>query len=117
MAEAASRVGDERQYRVVIAVDFGTYSTGFAWAVVDGRNDAAAGRFVQQYTQWDGQPVPYPKTLTCLLLDGNDEAVAWGFEAEHRWQSMRSARNKQFRLVRGFKMALAPGSGQLHRGH
>ncbi len=98
---------------MVIAVDFGTYSTGFAWAVVDSRNDTAAGRFVQQYTQWAGQPVPYPKTLTCLLLNQDDEVVAWGFEAEHRWQSMRSARNNQFRLVRGFKMALAPGSGQL----
>ncbi|SKG49254.1 Hsp70 family protein [Mycobacteroides abscessus] len=104
-----------RSHRVVVAVDLGTHASGFAWAVVDGRNESAAGRFVQQYTQWAGQPVPYPKTLTCLLLDqdNDNEVVEWGFEAEQRWQAMRSVGGNRFRLVRGFKMALAPDSGAL----
>lgn len=97
-----------KSFRIVAAVDFGTFSTGFAWAVVDEKNTDATGRQIYTHTQWPSQPVAYPKTRTCLLLDKDGEVIAWGHEAHRQWRELRASRRERgLRFVQGFKMSLA----------
>ncbi|WLW50572.1 hypothetical protein [Streptomyces sp. YU58] len=80
--------------RVVAAIDFGTYGTGYAWAVVDPRIRHKVDRAIQDREDWpDAGGVPSPKTLTALLLR-DEEVLAWGHtaarlraELERRWHS------------------------------
>jgi hypothetical protein len=103
-------------HRAVAAIDFGTHGTGFAWAVVDQRNRDARVRDIYVHNQWDGQPVAYPKNLTALLLDGDSDVQAWGFDARRRWATRRAgAANDRTRYEHGFKMALLEGGPDSQR--
>jgi molecular chaperone DnaK (HSP70) len=90
--------------KVVAAIDFGTHATGYAWAVINEHNRDAKRRRIYVKTQWPSQPVAYPKNLTSLLLDDNDEVIAWGFDAKRQWHRRRDDHN--LRYVYGFKMWL-----------
>ena len=78
--------------RVVAAVDFGTYGTGYAWAVVDPAVGHRADLAIHDRDDWpDAHGVPAPKTLTALLLR-DEKVLAWGHTAarlraglEARW--------------------------------
>ena len=59
--------------RVVAAVDFGTYGTGFAWAL---RNDP--DRTIYYDEDWSGISAAYPKNLSGLLLDASGGVVGLG---------------------------------------
>ncbi|WP_336159964.1 Hsp70 family protein [Amycolatopsis sp. VC5-11] len=97
-----------RRCRVVAAIDFGTYATGFAWTVVSELHESPENRQIYSHTQWPAAPVPYPKTRTCLLLDRDGNVVTWGHDAYCRWQELRASnRAAGMRLVQGFKMSLA----------
>lgn len=84
--------------RVVAAIDFGTYGSGYAWAL---RDDPEERPFLRQ--EWPGQPVAYPKTLSALLLDGGDRVTAWGHEARRLSQSADASDSRYFDR---FKMLL-----------
>ncbi|MFI9168958.1 Hsp70 family protein [Streptomyces lincolnensis] len=67
--------------RVVAAIDFGTYGTGYAWAVVDPRIRHRSDRAIHDREDWpDAGAVPSPKTLTALLLR-DEKVLAWGHTA------------------------------------
>ncbi|RUS24240.1 hypothetical protein BC938DRAFT_473898, partial [Jimgerdemannia flammicorona] len=62
--------------RIVAAIDFGTTHSGFAMAHVDDRR-------VTDYRDWPSQIVQYPKNLTCIRYDSNDEVSSWGYNARY----------------------------------
>ncbi|WP_406113788.1 Hsp70 family protein [Kitasatospora purpeofusca] len=98
-----------KKQRVIVAVDFGTHGTGFAWTTIDDLHKDPKRRQIWVRTRWKDHPSPYPKNLSALLLDENDEIIAWGYEARRRW-AMLSAQGKPegCRYVSSFKMSLAP---------
>src|SRR4051812_11639572 len=65
--------------RVLAAVDFGTHGTGFAWTITGSPEPE-----IFYFDQWPGQPVPYLKNLSALLLDPDSNVVEWGFEAQRQ---------------------------------
>jgi molecular chaperone DnaK (HSP70) len=97
-----------KSFRVVAAIDFGTYGTGFAWAVVSDSNTDAVGRQIYLHTDWPSAPYNYPKTRTCLLLDDEGNVAEWGFAAHRMWRQQRAVCERRgLRYVQGFKMSLA----------
>ncbi|MEZ0114636.1 molecular chaperone DnaK (HSP70) [Catenulispora sp. EB89] len=88
--------------RVVAAIDFGTYATGFAWAYKR-RDRPLVPEAIQLYDSWPGAAVPYHKNLTALLLDEVGEVADWGYRAHNRHMQERDSQNTYH--VR-FKMGL-----------
>ncbi|MEU1201624.1 hypothetical protein ABZ446_36145 [Streptomyces sp. NPDC005813] len=76
---------------MVAAIDFGTHSTGYAWAVVDPRIRTKAQREINDRNDWPGSNGAHsPKTLTALLL--RDETVlAWGHPAAQTHSELETA--------------------------
>lgn len=68
--------------RVVAAIDFGTYGTGYAWAVVDPRIRHKADRAINDKDDWPDATgaSSSPKTLTALLMR-DEKVLAWGHSA------------------------------------
>ena len=97
---ATSVAGDGT--RVVGAIDFGTYGTGFAWAL---RNDPAHTIYYEE--DWPGAGSAYPKNLSALLLDERGAVVDWGYDARRRWQAGDPA-DGQLTYHEHFKMDLQP---------
>ncbi len=90
--------------KVVAAIDFGTYGSGYAWAVISDQNQNPRTRQIKTRTQWIAQPVASAKNLTALLLSSSgDEVEAWGFEAK---QLSTNNPNSPIILAQGFKMKL-----------
>jgi molecular chaperone DnaK (HSP70) len=87
--------------RVVAAIDFGTYGTGFAWAL---RNDPAHTVYYEE--DWPGAGSAYPKNLSALLLDRDGAVVEWGYDARRRWQA--TDRDTELAYHEHFKMDLQP---------
>ena len=97
-----------KKHRVVAAIDFGTHATGFAWAVVDARNNDARRREIYFHTQWPAQPIAQAKNLTALLLDANGDVIEWGYAARRRWSGSGAASLQQgTQYISSFKMKLA----------
>jgi molecular chaperone DnaK (HSP70) len=91
-------------YRIVIAIDFGTSRSGYAYAFLEDRT-------IYGRTEWPGQQVPYCKTLTDLLYTPGGEAIAWGYEARRKLAELRknhAARDYYF--FSRFKMKLREGN-------
>jgi hypothetical protein len=68
-------------HRVVAAIDFGTYGSGFAWATVNRENDDLFDRKVKHYFQWKDQRSVYAKNRSALLVGAGGDLLAWGHEA------------------------------------
>lgn len=96
--------------RVIVAIDFGTSRSGFAYAFM-------VDRKVIGWTDWPGQTMAYPKTLTQILYGPGREVVAWGFPAAQRWAELRRSRAAdQYRMFRYFKMELHEAGEHGERG-
>ncbi|WP_433620973.1 hypothetical protein [Nocardia sp. CA-120079] len=94
---------------VVVAIDYGTYGSGFAWAIVNEQNADPARRQISLFTQWPSQAVAYPKAMSCLLVNRQGRPVAWGHEAYRLWRGRKADPDIEgFKLVRGYKMSLNP---------
>lgn len=96
--------------RVVAAVDFGTYGTGFAWAL---RNDP--DRTIYYDEDWSGISAAYPENLSALLLDASGGVVAWGYPARSRLQHADQA-DRDLTYHEHFKMDLQPGGPTMAPG-
>ncbi|WP_432864900.1 Hsp70 family protein [Microbispora rosea] len=96
-----------KRQKVVAAIDFGTHGTGYAWCVIDDTNKDIRSRKIYWRNQWPSQPVAYPKNLTALLLDQDQNVLSWGYDAKRRWTSIRkkSERDEIF-YAQSFKMEL-----------
>eukprot|EP00798_Chlamydomonas_sp_ICE-L_P031956 gene31956-33742_t len=90
MAGSGTRNGVQLAKReVVIAIDFGTHGTGFAYSV-DG------GATVSMHEKYPHQAVPYPKQRTAILYNGRSP-VEIGDAAMHCADEQRT-------LLEGFKL-------------
>ncbi|MCI0457670.1 MAG: HSP70 family protein [Gemmataceae bacterium] len=90
--------------RMVIAIDFGTARSGYAFALVRDRQ-------IHRRTHWPDQPTPYVKTLTNQLCAPDGTVAAWGYSARRelaRLVKERAARG--YRLLSGFKPRLHTGA-------
>ncbi|MFE1441748.1 Hsp70 family protein [Streptomyces sp. NPDC058739] len=101
--------------KVVVAIDFGTHGSGFAWATVSNLQDVTNNRYIayQNFVKHGGSS-SYPKDLTAVLADAQGVVREFGFEARRRWQIELNQKNpNNFGYASRFKMALradAPSS-------
>jgi hypothetical protein len=99
--------------RAVVNIDFGTHGVGFAWTFLSTAHDNPAQRKIFTSDEWPGQPTPYPKTLSCLILDRDGEVVEWGWEAHRVWRTRGTRLHRSgHRLKKHFKMSLARSAGE-----
>ncbi|WP_436532570.1 trypsin-like peptidase domain-containing protein [Actinoplanes sp. HUAS TT8] len=96
--------------KVVVAIDFGTNGTGYAFALVSPENDDPTKRTVYFRDEWPKAPARGAKDLSAIVVDENLKPVAWGYEAYSWWQ-LNSAYKRAELKLRGyayaFKMALS----------
>jgi molecular chaperone DnaK (HSP70) len=100
--------------RVVVAIDFGTHGTGFAWATVSSLQDVASHREIvyQRLTSFGG--ASYPKDLSAVLVDANEVPLKFGVQARDRWERALNAGNpERLGYAARFKMAINPGTGEV----
>ncbi len=91
--------------RVVIAIDFGTARSGYAFAFATDNN-----KEVRVRSRWPDQEYGYVKTLTHLLYGPTRRVLAWGCTAMQ--EMVRLRRDGLFAghvFVRDFKPALQDG--------
>lgn len=93
----------ENAYDVVVAIDFGTSFSGFAFSFNhrDGSEDIFMNRAwgsAQGYSTF--------KTPTCLLLSPLKEFDKFGFEAAEKYAELEDANEKSFYCFDRFKMKL-----------
>lgn len=90
-------------YDVVVAIDFGTSFSGFAFSFNhrDGSEDIYMNR------SWgSAQGYSTLKTPTCLLLNPEKKFVKFGFEAAERYAELEDANEISFYCFDRFKMML-----------
>jgi hypothetical protein len=93
--------------RLAVAIDVGTHAIGSSWCVISDSNDDPSSRKIQFCNQWDSQPAPTAKNLSALLLGGDGNLIAWGYEARRLWLTQGAElRKKGARYHQGFKMDL-----------
>jgi len=89
---------------VVIAIDFGTSRSGYAWASFRRRN-------ILTSDSYPGRRPPYPKTLTEVLYGPDRTLKAWGYPARRELATLRKEeRAGDHNYFKNFKMALWDGS-------
>ena len=92
---------DNKQIKVVVAIDFGTSRSGYAYAFTSDRSNIV-GR-----TEWYKQPFPYIKTLTQSLYNNDRKLEEWGYSAMSRSAELRQNKSaKEYTFFSTFKMAL-----------
>jgi Hsp70 protein len=89
--------------RVVIAIDFGTARSGYAFAFLHDR------RIIKR-TAWPDQPFQYAKTSTNLLCNPGGHVESWGFTARKEMARLRREnRHHGYCHLTGFKVGLRKG--------
>jgi hypothetical protein len=93
--------------KVVAAIDFGTYGSGFAWATISERNNSVSARQVHTELSWPGAPMPAPKNLTALTSRADGSIQAWGYDARKKWNAAAVRPNgSDLDYKHSFKMGL-----------
>ncbi|KAL3878427.1 hypothetical protein ACJMK2_030777 [Sinanodonta woodiana] len=86
---------------LVVAIDFGTSYSGYAFSCTAEYNRNPWRIFAKRW------PGGYTKTPTSLLLDHNQEYVTFGSDAETKYAELASKKiHKEYYYFRHFKMAL-----------
>lgn len=102
----------QENYDVVVAIDFGTSFSGFAFSFNhrDGSDEIYMNR------EWgSAQGYSTLKTPTCLLLNPYKKFVKFGFEAAEKYAELEDAKDKSFYCFDRFKMMLHGSEGTLNR--
>jgi hypothetical protein len=95
------------QITVAASLDFGTHMSGYGWTEINDRHDDPSLRQIHVCTQWPGQPFPYAKTLTALLMSDHGSVTAWGHDAHRKWREQQAdGTSRGWRLARFFKLPL-----------
>ena len=95
------------QPKVVVAIDFGTHGSGFAWAPISNLQDRPDTRVIiyQDFTSFGG--VGYPKDLTAVLVDRDRRPLEFGFQARRKWmQELTRGNPDGLGYAVRFKMAI-----------
>ncbi len=91
---------NDKSLRVVIALDFGTSRSGYAYAFINEKEP-------KLHFEWPAQAVPYEKTATHLLYTPTKDVESWGYSARQRLAQLRRDRKaKKYHFFQNFKMAL-----------
>ena len=94
-------LGSDTAPPVTAAIDFGTTSSGFAYAFDD--TDLANVHI----NKWDDQSLDVEKTPTTVLLHEDKSFHSFGYEAESKYASLcEKQQQKGWRYFHHFKMAL-----------
>lgn len=97
------RARGDTSYEVVVAIDFGTSFSGFAFSFnhSDGSEDVYVNR------AWgSAQGYSTLKTPTCILLNQDKKFVKFGFEAAEQYAELEDAQDNKFYCFDRFKMML-----------
>lgn len=86
----------------IIAIDFGTAYSGYAFSVTTG--DADSDPHLKYWGEEIG--VVTPKTPTCILFDELEEFLSFGYEANLAYVRMRGDKAKKAFFFQSFKMSL-----------
>lgn len=93
-------------YRISIAIDFGTARSGYAYQFFEDK-DAKDPIF---RNRWSDTNEFYPKTLTEILFSPDGLVEAWGHSARKRFTQLREeASEKGYILIENFKTLLHDG--------
>ncbi len=103
--------------KVVAAIDFGTFGSGYAWAITSPDGDYIPSHAINCNDYWSGATLRYPKNRSAILLDSNGNAtVAWGYDALNKNSEDSDTYS---RYADDFKMLLGSGrsgsDGQIGR--
>ncbi len=102
---------DDEQIKLVIAIDFGTSRSGYAYAFKRDKSKIV-GR-----TEWDKQPFAYIKTLTQSLYNSDRKLESWGYSAMSRLAELRQNKSAtDYTFFSTFKMALYNNSQRDENG-
>lgn len=86
--------------RFVVAIDFGTSHSGFAYVHKSNPSE------IEALYSWDHAPSPYSKTLTALLYDGKRNVTSWGYKAHHDYLTLSDYLRGSYTFVTKFKLFL-----------
>ena len=79
----------DRNHVVVVAIDFGTTYSGYAFSFRKDFAENVAGHLTEVSTKnWFSGDLQSDKTPTTLLLDKDKNFVSFGYEAETDYGSM-----------------------------
>ncbi|MED6233915.1 hypothetical protein ATANTOWER_019014 [Ataeniobius toweri] len=86
----------------IIAIDFGTAYSGYAFSITSREED------IDPYLKvWgEGVGLETPKTPTCILFDEQEEFISFGYEAKEKYLSKKGQEARDKFLFDCFKMAL-----------
>ncbi|MCM3882809.1 hypothetical protein [Frankia sp. R82] len=93
---------------IVAAVDFGTFGSGYAWALKNPAGTYIPSHDINCNDQWKGADSGYPKNRSAILLGDQGETLAWGYEALNRYTD---GGEQAGGFAVDFKMRLASGDG------
>ena len=93
----------KKERDVVVAIDFGTSSSGFAFSF----NHKDGSEEIYMNRAW-GREQGYStfKTPTCLLLNQHRQFKKFGYEAAERYAELEDAEDRSFYYFDHFKMML-----------
>ena len=91
-------------YLVVVAIDFGTTYSGFAFSFI--KDQGKDSIFMNR--QWENEQGGHTsKTPTCLLLKPDLSFDSFGYEAVEKYANLQDESNEQkYYFFQHFKMAL-----------
>ncbi|GAA1776679.1 hypothetical protein [Luedemannella helvata] len=95
-----------KEFKIVVALDFGTYGSGFSWSTVPelDRPDSTI-----YHSAFSGAPANYRKNLTAVLLNADGTLRSWGFPARDDWKHAAAAGNPaNLGYAQRFKMSIRP---------
>ncbi|CAH1256793.1 HSPA12A [Branchiostoma lanceolatum] len=95
--------GSSSQYMAVVAIDFGTTFSGFAFSF--NHHEGERGILVNKAWGSD-QGYQSLKTPTCLLLDPEKKFHSFGFEAKEEYASLEEKGDTKYYFFDLFKMSL-----------
>jgi len=110
VARADAGSGANGQPKVVVAIDFGTNGSGFAWTLISPENDDPRNRQILHKGNWPKAPDRAVKDLSAVVVDEHNKPVAWGYEAHEMWWTNSPYRRREDHLhgyAYAFKMALS----------
>ena len=103
-----------RDHTVVVAIDFGTTYSGYAYSFRDDFLKVKTRQLPKITTEnWNSEQHIYDKTPTTLLLDKDKNFVGFGYDAETEYGRMTEEERKEHYYFRRFKMTLYDKDGTL----
>lgn len=86
----------------IIAIDFGTAYSGYAFSIT------SRGEEIDPYVKVWGEEVGLetPKTPTCILFDKQEDFISFGYVAKEDYLSKKSQEARDMLFFDCFKMAL-----------